>query len=1058
MPKVYRGLSTLGNYFLRQAFLLCSNNLFLIEPPAPMDFTRRLLALLFIVSVCFTAVLADSNSTGLQGFIPNAGQWPSDVLFMAQQQNATVWITRTGVVVDEYTVDQDAQIRSGRIIRENFSTTMPATSVKIEEGTATVSFIKGDDSRHWRTVRVANQVVIEPIKGLVHVYSLASDGRIQRQVHAASDELAQALTMRVTGLATQHQIAEVSPVTSTVYGSYVGGPGAAVFSGVEYLSNGDVVVCGTTSEISFPNAIGGYSATMKGTSDGFVCRFDTKLQRVRSYTFIGGSGDDRVRAICRDAQNAVYVAGETTSSDFPTTSGVTGKLYKASTDGIVAKLDSTLTKLSIGLYHGGNKDDVPRAIAVGNGGVIVVAGYTNSTANFPVTFPATITVNIPGGRGRPPTTRQEPGGGVNMGQIDGFVASFSATGAMQQSRFFGRENNDYFTAMTLDNSNSVYLTGWTTSANFETAPTADRFSSGRLPFDNSFNGGTTDAFVVKLNNELALAKSDDGTYSSFFGGNKEEEGRAIGIDDLGRAYVVGVTNSTDLKAIGTLNTQAIGKQDIFLAVVSDDGRELVGSTYYGGTGNDEPFAMKMVAGTSSVVMVGTTSSEDFPFAGEGLVAERSGPTDGFLAVINLATNQYATLVTGNREDTVKSLAIGPYGSPYYVASTTSTNLHVKDSSYLRASDGTLGGYVAKHSYGVLELTAPTGGETYCVGISKPISWSALGMPDTTKFRIEYARAGSNVWQDVVKSVGGRSYSWKVPALPTGDYVLRVSTIYNHVSQLLTPFTISNPPSIEISQPFASACPGKPATMCVSASGAGLRYQWRKSGVNIPNATQECYTIPALDVTGTGKYDCLVSGTCSPSATTPTITVSLDPATEIMQQPKANTAVNVGASFTLSVTASGSDLLYQWFKDAAPVANATSAQLSVAAATKADAGDYYCQVRGTCGTVNSQAGSVVVEGGTSVIDELQEQLLTASLVGPQPTTDEVRLRVNGMSTGHVNVRIVDVHGHIVQTYPLGVMMGGEHTVSVSMSSCANGSYAVQLISAGQIATVRVQVAR
>ncbi len=1023
-----------------------------------MDFTRRFLALLFIASACFSAALADSNSTGLQGFISNAGQWPSDVLFMAQQQNATVWITTSGVVVDEYSVDDVGQVRSGRVVRENFSVSVPVKSVIVEEGTATVSFMKGSDSKNWRTARVVNTVSIEPIKGLLHVYSITSDGRVQRQVHASSDAVYRALTMRITGLAVAEQLSEVSPVTSTVYGSYVGGPGAALITGVDYLTNGDVVVSGTTSEITFPNAIGGYSATMKGTSDGFILRFDTKLQRARSYTFIGGSGDDRIRAICKDAQNAVYVAGETTSSDFPTTSGVTGKLFKAGVDAFVAKVDSTLSNLIIGLFHGGNKDDIARAIAVGDNGLIYLAGYTNSTANFPITFPATVTITIPGRRGQPPTYRTEPGGGTNMGQIDGFIASFSLNGAMQQSRFFGRENNEYFTAMTLDRSNSVYLTGSTTSANFETAPTADRFESGRLPFDNSFNGGTTDAFVVKLNNELALAKSDDGTYSSFFGGNKDEEGRAIGIDDLGRAYVVGVTTSTNLSAVGTLNTQPIGRQDVFLAVVSDDGRELIGSTYYGGTGDDEPYAARVVAGTSSVVFAGTTSSEDFPFAGEGLMTERSGTTDGFLAVINLATNQYATLITGNREDTVRSLAIGPYGSPYYVASTTSTNLHVKDSSYLRASAGKLGGYVAKHSYGVLELTAPTGGETYCVGISKPISWSALGMPDTTKFRIEYARAGSNVWQDVVKSVGGRSYSWKVPALPTGDYVLRVSTIYNHVSQLITPFTISNPPSIEISQPSASACPGKPATMCVSASGAGLRYQWRKSGVNIPNATQECYTISALDASGTGKYDCLVSGTCSPSVTSPSITVSIDPATEITQQPKATTAVTVGASFTLSVAASGSDLLYQWFKDGAPVVNATSAQLNVTAATKADAGDYYCQVRGTCGTVNSQAGSVVVEGGTSVIDESTEQPFTARLVGPQPATDDVRLFVHINATGNFGIRIIDVHGNVVQSYPLGIMIAGEQTITVSMSGYANGSYALQLMSAGNVATVRVQVAR
>lgn len=979
---------------------------------------------------------------------------------MAKQQNAVIWITRSGVVVDEFTVDEQTQTRSGRVIREHFTFSMPDVQPSSGNATMMVSFIKGGNSTQWRTANVVSSVSLQLELGVEHIYSRTNDGRIERRVVAASEDRARAYTMRVSGAVSKNQLAEVSPVTSTVYGSYVGGPGADVVTGVEYLSNGDVVVCGTTSEIEFPDAIGGYSKSMKGTSDGFVVRYDSKLRRARSYTFLGGTGDDRIRGICKDPQNSIYLTGETVSTDFPTTSGVTGKLYKAGIDAFVAKLDSTLTNLSIGLYHGGNKDDYARGIAVGPNGLIYLAGYTNSTTNFPVTFPATVTIQIPGGWGRPPSSRTEPGGGTNMGQIDGFIASFSANGAMQQSRFFGRENNEYITAMAVDKSNSVYLTGSTTSANFETAPTSDRFSSGRLPFDNSFNGGNTDAFVVKLNNELALAKSDDGTYSSFFGGNKEEEGRSIVIDDLGRAYVVGVTNSTNLNAVGTLNTQAIGKQDVFLAVVSDDGRELIGCTYYGGTGDDEPFAVKLIEGTSSVVIAGTTNSEDFPFAGEGLVTERGGNTDGFIAVLNLATNQYASLVTGNQEDTVKALSMGPYGSPYYIASTTSTNIRTLDSAYQRSASGGLGGFVAKHAFGVLELTAPTGGEVYCVGISKPISWSCLGMPDTTKFRIEYAAAGSNAWQDVIKSANGRSYSWKVPSLPSGDYVLKISTIYGHVSQLVTPFTISSPPSVEQQPKNVSACPGQPVTMTLVAKGAGLKYQWRKAGVNIPNATQASYTIAALDAGSLGKYDCLVSGTCNPSVTSQSITVATATPTEITKQPAANTQVDAGASFTLSVTAGGSDLTYQWTKNGAAIANATAAQYTVAAATKADEGQYTCEVTGGCGKVTSSAATVVVQGGTSVAEGEGWQGDAVALVGPQPATDVVAVRIGLARSQRLAVRITSVDGKVIAQQEIGQLDAGTHVVSVSTSTCAQGTYFVQFIADGGVSSnvLRVAVVR
>jgi hypothetical protein len=1023
----------------------------------------RTLLRLFCVFVTLSTSLfaADGAATSaIKGFTPNVGQWPSQVLFAARQQNATIWITTNGAVVDEYTEDPVSGLRTGIVTRENFMFSVGQTKVVSASAVdgAAVNFIRGNDRRQWRHATTVDAFVVQIEPGVEHHYSRNIDGRVEREVVVDSKHRADEYRMRVTGTVTAHQVADVSTVTSTVYGSYIGGPGQDVMTSIEYLSNGDVVVSGTTSEIAFPNATGGYQQSIKGTSDGFIARFDSRLQRVRSYTFIGGSGDEKIRAMCRDAQNAIYLAGETNSTDFPITSGVTGKLYKAGIDAFIAKLDSTLANLVIGLYHGGNKDDVATAIASGENGLLYVAGYTNSTTNFPVTFPATITIQIPGGWGRPPTSRIEPGGGTNMGNIDGFIASFSANGAMQQSRFFGRENNDYFTAMAVDKSNSVFLTGYTTSANFETAPTADRFSSGRLPFDNSFNGGTTDAVVVKLNNELALAKSDDGTYSSFFGGNKEEEGRAIGIDDLGRAFVVGVTTSTNLNAVGTLNTQPIGKKDAFFAVVSDDGRELIGCTYYGGTGDDDPYTAKIVDGTSSIIIAGTTNSEDFPFTGEGLVTARNGSTDGFISVINLATNQYATLVAGNKEDTVKVMSIGPFGSPYYVASTTSTDLHVKDSSYSKGSSGGLGGYVAKHAFGVLELTAPTGGETYCVGLSKPISWSALGMPDTTKFRIEYAQAGSNVWQDVIKSVGGRSHSWKVPSLPTGDYVLRISTIYGHLSQLLTPFAVSNPPSIETQPKNVSACIGRPVTMSIAAKGAGLKYQWRKAGVNIPNATESSLTIPALDAAALGKYDCLVSGTCAPSVTSQSVTVSTATPTEITTQPKANTSVVSGAGFTLSVVATGSDLSYQWLKNGAPIDGATTAQYTVAAAVKADEGQYVCDVTGGCGKVQSSSATVVVEGGTSVDDDETGDAVMMTVVGPQPAGDLVYVNLHVGSANPVVIRIIDMQGKVVTSQVLGSLAQGSHVVALSTSVCAAGIYNLQVQSGSIVRARQIQIAR
>ncbi len=1018
-----------------------------------LSFQPLMVALLMACVVALTpawtfAGATNTGASGVKGFIANVGQWPTHVLYAVRQNGATVWITRTGVVTDQYTINDGT--RSGTVIRESFRDVNPRFERRNGETVSYVTFVKGRDESQWYTAPVVSQVALaEYYPGVTLSYALTDDGHVRRNVIARQGADLSSIRCEILGGA-RPELADVSPVTSTVYGSFIGGNGDDELIGLEYLSNGDVIVAGNTSELDLPGATGGYSTAVKGKTDGFLVRMDSRLEKVLSYTFIGGAADDRIRAVTRDKSNNIYVTGETISNDFPTTSGVTGKLYKSLSDIFVAKFDSTLQKLLIGFYHGGNRDDIGRAIKVDGEGVIYVAGSTTSTSGFPVTFPATIKITIPGGWGRPPSSRDVPGGGANQGQTDGFVATFSANGSMQLSRYFGGGGHDIFTAMAVDKSSSVFLTGSTTSSNFETAPTSDRFASGRKPADETFNGGLTDAFVVKLSRDLTLASTDDGTYSTYFGGNNDEEGKAIVVDDLGRAYITGGSTSTNLPAIGTLNTQSFGKKDVFLAVFADDGRELVGTTYYGGSNDDEAYAMKLQSGTT-VLIAGTTASENFPLTGDGIVSTRSGTTDGFIASINLATNIYATLVSGNKEDSVKSLSMDPLGNPYYVASTTSTNLTTYPKSASTTSTG-LHGYVAKHAFGVVELTAPGGGETYCVGISKPISWSAQGFPDTARFQIQYSEAGSGKWVDVAKNVGGRSYLWKVPALATGPYLVRITTIHGHLSELLSPFTISNPPSITKQPVDASACGGKAATLSVTALGAGLKFQWRKAGTNITGATEATYTIASVDASSAGKYDCLITGTCNPSVTSATVNVLVGTPTDITRQP-AGLTVDEGKPFTLSVAATGSTLTYQWSKGGVEIAGATSAEYTVSSATKANEGQYTCAVTGGCGTVTSSSANVVVMGGTSVEEDTEASSLLR-VVGPVPANDYVVVRISAelSRSGAAHLQITDAQGRIVGHYDVD----SSSDLHLPTSALATGLYTLELVDGIVVARSRMLI--
>ncbi|MCI0539097.1 MAG: immunoglobulin domain-containing protein [Verrucomicrobiales bacterium] len=77
----------------------------------------------------------------------------------------------------------------------------------------------------------------------------------------------------------------------------------------------------------------------------------------------------------------------------------------------------------------------------------------------------------------------------------------------------------------------------------------------------------------------------------------------------------------------------------------------------------------------------------------------------------------------------------------------------------------------------------------------------------------------------------------------------------------------------------------------------------------------------------------------------------------------NQTVNVGASVTFTVQASGAEpLLYQWRKDSADISGATNSTLTLNAVAVADSGAYLVIVSNAAGTATSQAAVLSVSPG------------------------------------------------------------------------------------------------
>ena len=107
-------------------------------------------------------------------------------------------------------------------------------------------------------------------------------------------------------------------VYSTVISGKTGGGGA---SAVAVDAAGNAWITGTTSDTDFPVTVGAADLTFNGVSDVFISEISADGSTLLYSTYLGGSQSDNGIDITVDSAGNVYVAGKTTSMDFPVTTG-----------------------------------------------------------------------------------------------------------------------------------------------------------------------------------------------------------------------------------------------------------------------------------------------------------------------------------------------------------------------------------------------------------------------------------------------------------------------------------------------------------------------------------------------------------------------------------------------------------------------------------------------------------------------------------------------------------------------------------------------------------------
>ena len=173
----------------------------------------------------------------------------------------------------------------------------------------------------------------------------------------------------------------IDPSVSYEYSTYLGGSGNDAGYGIAFDSNGDAYVTGQTASANFPGA----SNTLTGTANAFITKIAADGSSLVYSIYVGGNGanGDSGNAIAVDASGDVFVAGGTTSSNFPHTTGVFQTTLKGAGNAFVLELAPSGV-LTYSTYLGGTGTDVALGIALASDGSgdVYVAGKTSSM-DFP---------------------------------------------------------------------------------------------------------------------------------------------------------------------------------------------------------------------------------------------------------------------------------------------------------------------------------------------------------------------------------------------------------------------------------------------------------------------------------------------------------------------------------------------------------------------------------------------------------------------------------------------------------------------------------------------------